>query len=327
MAQALRQQAASSCSGVRSSVQRGLPLLAPRSAAWRLSKTTCAAIKGGAEDDLLMASGCPVPRDQQPIQELKQLQEMFLFDWATMPVPSFAGKLAAAWLGFFLLLGLPEMFLFDWATMPVPSFAGKLAAAWLGFFLLLGLPVSAVTFDLHKELLQCLTAASAGSSFIVTVLVWRLYLGWQHVGDRLISATVEYEETGWYDGQVWVKTPQVLMRDRLMSNYTVKPALARLKRTLLGLGGSLAAAMVLLATVPPPAVNSATYYAAYDGSSYSSSSSSSSSVAAAGQDSSSYDVSVSKYEPWALEDAAAAADADGDADAPRYDMRTHMMMQ
>jgi hypothetical protein len=42
----------------------------------------------------------------------------------------------------------------------------------------------------------------AGSSFIVTVLIWRLYLGWQHVGDRLISATVEYEETGWYDGQV-----------------------------------------------------------------------------------------------------------------------------
>jgi hypothetical protein len=37
--------------------------------------------------------------------------------------------------------------------------------------------------------------------------------------------------------EVWVKTPQVLMRDRLMSNYTVKPALARLKRTLLGLGG------------------------------------------------------------------------------------------
>lgn len=66
----------------------------------------------------------------------------------------------------------------------------------------MGLPVSAFTFDLHKEMLQCLTAASAGSSFIVTVLVWRLYLGWQHVGDRLISATVEYEETGWYDGQV-----------------------------------------------------------------------------------------------------------------------------
>lgn len=121
--------------------------------------------------------------------------------------------------------------------MPLPSFAGKLGVAWLGFFLTMGLPVSAFTFDIHREALQCIAAASAGSSFIVTVLVWRLYLGWQHVGDRLISATVEYEETGWYDGQVWVKTPQVLLRDRLMSNYTVKPALARLKRTLLGLGG------------------------------------------------------------------------------------------
>jgi hypothetical protein len=68
------------------------------------------------------------------------------------------------------------MFLFDWATMPVTDFVPKLSAAWLGFFLLLGLPVSAVTFDVHKELAQCLAAASAGSSFIVTVLVWRLYL-------------------------------------------------------------------------------------------------------------------------------------------------------
>ncbi len=78
---------------------------------------------------------------------------------------------------------------------------------WLGFFITMGLPVSAFTFDLHKELLQCVAAASAGSSFIVTVLVWRLYLGWQHVGDRLISATVEYEETGWYDGQVGWQAP------------------------------------------------------------------------------------------------------------------------
>jgi hypothetical protein len=80
--------------------------------------------------------------------------------------------------------------------------------------------------------------------------------------------------------------------------------------------------MVLLATVPPPAVNSATYYAAYDSSSYSSSVGS---VAAAGQDGS-YEQAVSKYEPWAAEeDAAADCVADAD-DASRFDMRTHMMM-
>eukprot|EP00882_Tetradesmus_deserticola_P001527 GHRQ01001649.1.p1 GENE.GHRQ01001649.1~~GHRQ01001649.1.p1 ORF type:complete len:228 (+),score=88.32 GHRQ01001649.1:521-1204(+) len=227
MAQALKQQAACSSSSVRCSAQRVLSPLAPRLGAWSQARLSCCAVSRGADDDLLVASGCPVPRDQQPFQELKQLQDMFLFDWA---------------------------------TMPVSTFARKLATVWLGFFVTMGLPVSAFTFDLHKELLQCLTAASAGSSFIVTVLVWRLYLGWQHVGDRLISATIEYEETGWYDGQVWVKTPQVLMRDRLMSNYTVKPALARLKRTLLGLGGSLAAAMILLSFVPSPASSSASYY-------------------------------------------------------------------
>lgn len=68
------------------------------------------------------------------------------------------------------------MFLFDWATMPVQDFATKLVSVWVGFYVLLGLPVSAFTFDVHKELLQCLAAASAGSTFIVTVLVWRLYL-------------------------------------------------------------------------------------------------------------------------------------------------------
>lgn len=134
----------------------------------------------------------------------------------------------------------------------------------------------------------------------------------------MISATVEYEETGWYDGQTWVKTPQVLMRDRLMSNYTVKPALARLKRTLLGLGGALVASMVILTVIPPPPVNSASYY--YDGSMRTSSG-----VAVSSSSSNDdYESAVEKYEPWA----AAEAEADSEEDVgPRYDMRTHMMLQ
>ena len=30
------------------------------------------------------------------------------------------------------------------------------------------------------------------------------------------------EETGWYDGQVWVKTPELLARDRLLASYRVR---------------------------------------------------------------------------------------------------------
>ena len=33
--------------------------------------------------------------------------------------------------------------------------------------------------------------------------------GWSYVGDRLLSAVIPYEETGWYDGQMWVKPPEV----------------------------------------------------------------------------------------------------------------------
>lgn len=33
--------------------------------------------------------------------------------------------------------------------------------------------------------------------------------GWSYVGDRLLSAVVPYEESGWYDGQMWVKPPEV----------------------------------------------------------------------------------------------------------------------
>lgn len=112
------------------------------------------------------------------------------------------------------------------------------------------------------------------------------------------------------------------MRDRLMSNYTVKPALARLKRTLLGLGGALVASMMLLAVLPPPPVNSASYY--FDPSSSSNSSSYAISSSSGSSKAEDYEAAVAKYEPWAAE----GADADAvDVDVPRYDMRTHMMMQ
>jgi hypothetical protein len=118
------------------------------------------------------------------------------------------------------------------------------------------------------------------------------------------------------------------MRDRLMSNYTVKPALARLKRTLLGLGGALVASLMLLAVLPPPPVNSATSAAAYDGSgspyAYTSSSSSSGSRYV--------EETVAKYEPWAVADGdegggSGSSEEAGDQGAPAYDMRSHMLLQ
>lgn len=49
---------------------------------------------------------------------------------------------------------------------------------------------------------EFVVSASIGALLVVAVAVLRIYLGWAYVGDRLLSAAVEYEETGWYDGQV-----------------------------------------------------------------------------------------------------------------------------
>lgn len=40
-------------------------------------------------------------------------------------------------------------------------------------------------------------AGCLGSLLVVLLLVLRIYLGWAYVGDRLLSAAVPYEETGW----------------------------------------------------------------------------------------------------------------------------------
>ena len=61
----------------------------------------------------------------------------------------------------------------------------------------------------------------------------RLYLGWSYVVKRLLSATVFYEESGWYDGQIWIKTAENLTRDRLIGIYQIIPFLKRIKYTCL----------------------------------------------------------------------------------------------
>ena len=78
----------------------------------------------------------------------------------------------------------------------------------------------------------------------------RLYLGWSYVAQRLLSAAIPYEESGWYDGQTFVKPPSVLARDRLLGAYEARPALARLRVTLGGVGAALAALALALAASP-----------------------------------------------------------------------------
>merc|ERR1719463_209922 len=105
------------------------------------------------------------------------------------------------------------------------------------------------TYPPQQAPLPFFVCGSLGSLLTVAVVVLRLYLGWSYVGTRLLSASVEYEETGWYDGQVWVKPPEILARDRLLESFEVRPALRRLKGALLATGLGLVACASGLAGV------------------------------------------------------------------------------
>ena len=72
-----------------------------------------------------------------------------------------------------------------------------------------------------------------GSLGIFNLWIVRLYLAWRYIYDRLMNATVSYEESGWYDGQTWVKTNEVLIQDRLVGTYEVLPVMDRLRTVIL----------------------------------------------------------------------------------------------
>jgi len=68
----------------------------------------------------------------------------------------------------------------------------------------------------------------------------RQWLGWTTVLKRLLSERVEYEETGWYDGQFWEKPLAWREQDWLVASHQVRPILGLLQRAI-----ALACALLL----------------------------------------------------------------------------------
>ncbi len=152
-------------------------------------------------DDLAKKSSvaaCPVPPEQMPLNEYRELNESWFFRWATLDLFPYLRKLGWVWL-------------WSWAI------AG---------------PVAAASFPPTKDPVHFLLMGAGGASLFLSLVLLRLYLGWAYISSRLSDATVFYEESGWYDGQTWSKPLEVLTQDRLVVTYQVQPLLKRLKKTL-----------------------------------------------------------------------------------------------
>ncbi len=149
---------------------------------------------------------CPVPTEQQPVNEYEQLKGAGLFRWATLEAPIYRKKLLWVWF-------------------------------WGAVFIS---PIAAASFPIQKAPVLFSLSCTIGATLIVLLLLTRMLLGWYYIRDRLNAEQIFYEESGWYDGQSWDKPPEVLTRDRLIVSYQIEPILKRLQRTALILGTFLA---------------------------------------------------------------------------------------
>lgn len=140
---------------------------------------------------------CPVPTEQQPINEYQELKDSWLFCWVTQDLGDYLKKLAVLW-----------------------------GISWM-----IAAPLSAASFAPGKYLGKFILCGGAIASVGVIFALLRLYLGWSYVRSRLSSSTVFYEESGWYDGQCWTKPEEILARDRFIVTYQIQPIFQRLQRT------------------------------------------------------------------------------------------------
>ena len=140
---------------------------------------------------------CPVPKDQQPIYEYEQLKESWLFDWGILEIKQYTRKIA--WVCF-----------------------------WSAVF---AVPLAVSVFAPQHDWLHTVLSSSIGICLLSGMFLSRIYLGWRYIKDRLKSDRIFYEESGWYDGQTWLKPTAMLNRDRLIASYQIDPILDRLHKT------------------------------------------------------------------------------------------------
>tara|TARA_Y100001960_G_C14295012_1_gene643360 strand:- start:289 stop:552 length:264 start_codon:yes stop_codon:yes gene_type:complete len=78
------------------------------------------------------------------------------------------------------------------------------------------------------------------------LLLSRQFLSWIYIYKRLNSENIEYEESGWYDGQVWEKPIDWRSKDLLIAQYQVKPILDHLKIILIILSTAILISLLFI---------------------------------------------------------------------------------
>ena len=138
---------------------------------------------------------CPVPQDQRPLNEFNSIRNSWIISWPFLERSIFYRKLIFSW-----LLITPISLIISYGS------------------------------DYLKNNIIELTFVSFTASLTCPILLLiRQWLSWIYIYKRLNSENIEYEESGWYDGQTWEKPVDWRAKDLLIAQHQIKPILNHLE--------------------------------------------------------------------------------------------------
>ncbi len=146
----------------------------------------------------MITDNCPVPKEQIPIEEYKELTKSWFFSLPFGHQTSLSRALLLSW-----LIAFPLIF-----------------------------TISANNLIAKKDLIKLTLNTSTISILIPIVLLLRLLLGWKYIQKRLTNKTIIYEETGWQDGNSWCKPKEWIEKDLLVAQHEVKPVIKKVIRSI-----------------------------------------------------------------------------------------------
>ena len=144
---------------------------------------------------------CPVPLKQRPLNEFNSIRNSWIISWPFLERNIFYRKLAISWL----------------TISP------------------LTLIISYGSDYLKNNILELIFVSLTASLFLPILLLIRQWLSWIYIYKRLNSENIEYEESGWYDGQTWEKPIDWRAKDLLIAQHQIKPILNHLSTIMITL--------------------------------------------------------------------------------------------
>ena len=158
---------------------------------------------------------CPVPLTQRPLNEFNTIRNSWIISWPLLDKIIFYRNLFYSWI----------------LITPI------------------SLIISYGSNSLRNNIFNLTFISLTASLLFPMLLLTRQWLSWIYIYKRLNSENIEYEESGWYDGQIWEKPVDWRAKDLLIAQHQIKPILSHIKNllTFLSLGISILLLFILLA--------------------------------------------------------------------------------